>query len=417
MRPQLQSDATVPVEPARVTAVGGMRRASGADAALRPFFLGSMSPTGRATLTIDHSAIAANLGILRAVSGVEVMGVVKADAFGLGAVPVARTLAANGVASFGVATIEEAIELRRGGLTLPILAWLAQPGADLTEALRLRIELSCSTPGMLQTIAATARGLGLTALVHLEADTGMNRGGASAADWPELCRNAAELEAVGEIRVVGVWSHLARADNPHWSAVAGQVHRFNDATAAAFAGGLHPSQRHLASSGAALAHPQTRYTLARCGAALYGIEPVEHRKFGLHPVVRVSARVQHVRRVAAGSSVGYGPGHLIEAPTTLALIPLGYADGVPRSLASTGWLGIAGRRFPIVGAVSMDQVMVDVGDSDVRVGDEAVLVGDPQRGEPSLAEVAAWAGTIPQEILTNLGSRFETIRIGAPRVA
>ena len=376
-----------------------------------------MTPTGRATLVIDHSAIAANLAILRAVSAVDVMGVVKANAFGLGAVAVARTLAANGVASFGVATIEEALELRRGGLTLPILAWLALPTSDLAEALRLRIELSVSTTGMLQAIAAAARQRGVTARVHLEVDTGMNRGGASALDWPALCQSAAELEATGQIRVVGVWSHLARAGNPHWSAVASQVLRFDEATSIAHTSGLRPTRRHLASSGAALAHPQTRYTLARCGAALYGIEPVDHQRFGLHPVVRVSARVQHVRRVAAGSAVGYGTGHLITAPTTLALIPLGYADGVPRSLADTGWLTIAGRRCPIVGAVSMDQILVDVGDADVSVGDEAVLIGDPKLGEVSLAEVADWASTIPQEILTNLGGRFETIRIGAPRVA
>lgn len=374
-------------------------------------------PAAAATLTIDHSALAHNLALVCRVSGVDVMAVVKADGFGLGAVQVARTMAAAGASSLGVTSIDEALALRRAGLTLPILAWLAHPGADLAGAIRSRIELSAATIEMVLAVSTAADKLGVTAGVHLEADTGLKRGGASATDWPELCRVAARLERAGSIRVVGVWSHLARAAHPHWSAVEGQVEDFQLAVGEAFATGLRPSRIHLANSGAALAHPRARFTESRSGAALFGIEPVEGREFGVRPVVRVGARILHVREVHAGDAVGYNAGWVAPGATRLGLVPIGYADGVPRTLSGTGWLSVRGRPCRIVGAISMDQLLVDLGDLDAQPGDEAVFLGDPAMGEPSLGEVAARAGTIPQEILTNLGNRFERIHRGAQNVA
>ena len=377
-------------------------------------------PTAAATLTVDHTAFAHNLGVMRRVSGVDVLAVVKANGFGLGAVPLARTAAASGATALGVATIDEAIALRTAGLTLPILAWLPHPGADLATALRLQIDIACGTEEMLTAVAATATVVGVKARVHLEADTGMHRGGASPLEWPELCRAAARLERAGTVRVVGVWSHLANPGHPHWSAVANQVDAFTLALGSAYASGLQPEHHHIASSGAALAHPRTRFTLVRAGAGLYGIEPVEGHEFGLRPVVRVAARIVQVKRVRAGSAVGYGAGHVTQDATTLAVVPFGYADGVPRSLANTGEVSVGGIRCRIVGAVSMDQIVVDLGTGPAAAavaGDEIVLIGDPQAGEPSLAEVAQWAGTIPQEILTGLGDRFARVHEGAQNVA
>ncbi len=376
----------------------------------------SVWPRSAATLTVDHAAVAENLRILRESAGVDVMAVVKADGFGLGAIELSRTLAANGASALGVTTVDEAIVLRRAGLTLPVLAWLGHPGADIATALRLRVELSCASEEMLVAVAATAAVLGLVARIHLEVDTGMHRGGAAPLHWEDLCRSAARLERAGSLRVAGIWSHLARAGHPHWSAVADQEEAFRLALGSALASGLQPIA-HLASSAAALAHPRTRHDLVRCGAALYGIEPVEGRNYGLRPVVRVAARILQLRAVGAGSSVGYGAGHITREATTLALLPLGYADGVPRSLAGTGQVSIAGMRCPIVGAVSMDQLVVDVGQLELQPGDEAVLIGDPEAGEPSLADIARLAGTIPQEVLGNLGARFERIHLGAQRVA
>lgn len=370
-----------------------------------------------ATLTIDHAAIAANVRILAEVAEADVLAVVKANGFGLGAVDVARTAVASGAAALGVATIDEAIELRRGGLVVPVLAWLGHPSGDLATALRLRVELASATEEMLTAIAATAAALGVVARVHLQVDTGMHRGGADVTDWPNLCRVAARFERAGTIRVVGVWSHLANASNAHWSAVEPQVIAFKLALGTAVASGLRPERVHLASSGATFAHPRTRFSLVRCGAAMYGIEPVEGRRYGLHPVVRVAARIAQLQRVEADAAVGYGGGFVTSRPTTLALVPIGYADGVPRSLSGIGRVSVNGRLCPIVGSVSMDQIVVDVGNAPVATGDEVVFIGDPLRGEPSLAQVARWAGTIPQEILTGLGDRFERVHSGAQRVA
>jgi len=383
----------------------------------RPAARATRAESAAAVLTIDHAAIAANIALMREGVGVDVLVVVKANGFGLGAVQVARTAITAGASALGVATVDEAIELRTAGISQRVLAWLGHPRADIAAALRLRIELGAGTTEMLTAIAATATALGMQARVHLQADTGMHRGGARGEDWTELCRLAARFERSGTVRVVGVWSHLANPSNAHWSAVADQVIEFNLDLGTAIACGLRPEDAHLASSGAALAHSRTRYSLVRAGAAIYGIEPVDSRQYGFLPVARVAGRVSALQSVGAGASVGYGGGFVTSHPTTLALVPLGYADGIPRTLAGTGWVSINGVRARIVGAISMDQVVIDVGGLPVASGDEVVFVGDPARGEPSLAEVARWAGTIPQEILTGLGSRFERVHLGAVRVA
>ncbi|MFF1573089.1 alanine racemase [Leifsonia sp. NPDC058292] len=372
-----------------------------------------------ATLTVDHDAIAHNVGVLRAVAGVPVLAVVKADGFGLGMARVARTALRAGAGALGVATVDEALRLRASGVTARLLAWLSDPHSDLGAAIRLGVELGCPSERMLEEIAARARVVGITARVHLEVDTGLSRGGADAADWAALCRLAAEHERFGTLRVVGVWSHLARANEPHPSATASAVDAFRSAVTVATAAGLTPDVLHLASSGAALAHPETRFSLVRCGQALFGVQPVDGERFDLRPALRLTSRIVQLRRVPAGTPVSYGGDYRTAAETVLALVPLGYADGIPRSAGDTGEVSIRGHRCRVVGRVSMDQLIVDAGPvgRDVREGDDVVVIGDPALGEPGLDEWAHWAGTIPQEVMTGFGSRVIREHRGAVRVA
>jgi alanine racemase len=372
-----------------------------------------------ATLTVDHDAIAHNVGVLRAVSGVPVLAVVKADGFGLGMALVARTALRAGAAALGVATVDEALQLRSAGVTARLLAWLSDPQSDLASAIRLGIELGCPSERMLEAIAARARLVGITARVHLEIDTGLSRGGADPDEWERLCHLAAGLERYGTVRVVGVWSHLARANEPHPSATASAVDAFRRAARVARDAGLTPDVLHLASSGAALSHPATRFSLVRCGQALFGVQPVDGERFDLRPAVRLTSRVVQLRQVKAGTPVSYGGDYRTAADTVLALVPLGYADGIPRAAGDRAEVTLHGRRCRVVGRVSMDQLIVDAGPvaADVRDGDEVVVIGDPADGEPGLDEWAHWAGTIPQEIMTGFGQRVRREHRGAVRVA
>jgi alanine racemase len=372
-----------------------------------------------ASLSVDHDAIAHNAAVVRSIAGVPVMAVVKADGFGLGMAQVARTALRGGATALGVATVEEALKLRSSGIVARVLAWLVDPRSDLATAIRLGVELGCSTEGLLDAIVAEARALGITARVHLEIDTGLARSGADPGSWERLCRAAAEYERFGALRVVGVWSHLARANESHPSATASEVDAFTDAAVVAAEAGLTPDVLHLASSGAALAHPSTRFSLVRCGQALFGLQPVDGRHYPLRPVVRLTSRIVQLRRVSAGTPVSYGGGYRTAAQTTLALVPLGYADGIPRLAGDRAEVMLRGRRCRVVGRVSMDQLIVDAGPvaTEVAEGDEVVLIGDPADGEPGLAEWAHWAETIPQEIMTGFGPRVRREHRGAARVA
>ncbi|MFF1878785.1 alanine racemase [Leifsonia sp. NPDC058230] len=372
-----------------------------------------------ATLAVDHDAIAHNTALVATTAAVPVMAVVKADGFGLGMAQVARTAVRGGAIALGVATVDEALSLRSSGITARVLAWLVDPLSDLADAIRLGVELGCSTVTLLEAIVAEARALGITARVHLEIDTGLSRSGADPGSWERLCRAAAEHERFGAVRVVGIWSHLARANESHPSATASAVDAFTDAAVVAAEAGLTPEVLHLASSGAALAHPSTRFSLVRVGQALFGVQPVDGRHYPLRPVLRLTSRVVQLRRVPAGTSVSYGGGYRTATETTLALIPLGYADGIPRLAGDRAEVMLRGRRCRVVGRVSMDQLIVDAGpvSSDVAEGDEVVLIGDPDAGEPGLAEWAHWAETIPQEIMTGFGPRVQREHRGAARVA
>jgi alanine racemase len=352
-----------------------------------------------ATRTIDHAAIAHNVRTIARESGRPVMAVVKANGFGHGAIEVAHTALASGATWLGVATIDEALALRGAGFTCPIFAWIVDPWCDLDSAVREQIALSCANVETLAAVAEAAARVGERASIHLELDTGMARGGSSPELWPRLC--AAARVATG-VSVDGVWSHLALAALTGESHVHAAVARLESGIHVARLAGLNPRHLHLANSAGALAHPSTRLTMVRAGAGIYGIETVHDANFGLVPAMRVNSRVTQLREVGPGTGVGYLHEFRAEHVATLALVPVGYGDGLPKA---GGFVSIDGNRFPIRGAVSMDQIIVEV-DHQVALGDEVVLLGDARRGEPSALDWARLSHTVPHDVFTGLGERI-----------
>lgn len=366
---------------------------------------------------IDLDAIAANVEQLRrGVGRAEVMAVVKADGYGHGMVPAARAALRGGATWLGVAFVEEALGLRGAGIDVPILAWLSSPQTDLAAAAAAGIDVSVSAPWGLDNAVSAAASAGRPVRVHLKADTGLGRGGATATEWPQLCRAAAKQVADGSLDVIGVWSHLAYADSPGNPTIAAQQERFKCALAVAEDAGLNPKVRHLANSAATLALPDTHYDLVRPGIAIYGLSPGPavgtSSGLGLRPAMRLRADIALVKRVPAGQGVSYGHRYTTSVETTLALVPLGYADGVPRNATNVGPVAIDGQRFTIAGTVCMDQFVVDVGDADVRVGQSAVLFGPGDDEEPTADDWAAALGTINYEIVSRVGARVPRLYIG-----
>jgi alanine racemase len=251
------------------------------------------------------------------------------------------------------------------------------------------------------------------ARVHLKCDTGLSRGGATATDWPELCEAAAKAEADGSVTVVGVWSHLASSERgPQHPTNAEQARVFADAFEVAASKGLSPQVRHLANSGGLLSDPATRFDLVRAGAALYGLATVAGRRpedDGLRPVMSLLSRVALTKRVPAGSGVSYGHSYTTSREATLALVPLGYGDGVPRAAGNVAPVQVTGQRHRVCGNVAMDQLVVDVGDDPVSAGDEVVLFG---AGGPTVQEWADALGTIDYEIVTRIGARVPREHVG-----
>jgi alanine racemase len=364
-----------------------------------------MTTNPRAEVLVDLGAIRHNVRRLVDATHAQVMAVVKGDAYGHGAVPATRAALDGGATWLGVCTIEEALELRDAGIEAPILSWLHAPDEDFTPALQAGVDLSVASMRALGSITDAARRTRTTANLHLKADTGLSRGGAQPADWPELVQRAAKAEAEGVARVRAVWSHLAHADAPEHPTIDAQARRFQAAYEIALDAGLRPS-RHLANSAAALTRPDLHFDLVRPGIAVYGLSPVPERgDFGLIPAMTFRARVLLVKRVPAGEGVSYGHTWTTERETTLAQVPVGYADGVPRALSGRLDVLVNGVRRPVVGRVCMDQVMVDCGDHPVCEGDEVVFFGPGTRGEPTAQDWADALGTIHYEVVTGVGGR------------
>jgi alanine racemase len=362
----------------------------------------------QAEVRIDLGAIAANVARLRAAApGAELMAVVKADGYGHGMVPVARAATRAGATALGVCTLDEALALRRAGITVPVLAWLVAPGQPLADGIAADVELSAATPGQLDELVAAGVRAGRPARVHLKVDTGLGRGGAARDGWPALVEAAAKAHADGAVEVVGVWSHFARADEPDQPVNGAQLAAFRDALAVAERVGITPRYRHIANSAAALTRPGSHFDMIRTGIAIYGLSPVPGRRFGLRPAMTARARVILAKRVPAGHGVSYGHTYRTERETTLAVLPVGYADGIPRSASNRGPIALAGRVRRIAGRVCMDQVVLDCGDDPVAAGDVAMIFGPGDNGEPTADDWAEAVGTINYEIVT---------RFGGPRV-
>ncbi|GAB3155641.1 alanine racemase [Micromonospora sonneratiae] len=354
---------------------------------------------------VDLDAIAHNTRLLAAQTNATMLAVVKANAFGHGVQAVTRTVLDAGAQWLGVTSRAEALELRDVGITAPILSWLHAPDEDFAPVITADVDLSAASVDHLVGIAASARRIGIPANVHLKADTGLSRGGATDRNWPELVSQARSLEQAGLIRVRGVWSHLANAEQPDHPSVAGQIHEFKRALTFARATGLSPEVTHLANSAALIGVPEAHFDLVRAGIALYGPEPMTDRTVGLRATMTLRSRVILTKRVPAGTGVSYGHDYTTSHETTLVLVSIGFADGVPRCAGSRAEVWIRGRRCPIAGRIAMDQFVADVGDLPVRTGDEVLVFGTGERGEPTVTEWAGWAGTNPHEILTGIGAR------------
>jgi alanine racemase len=359
----------------------------------------------QAEVRIDLDAIRDNVATLRASTTAEVMAVVKGDGYGHGMLPSARAALAGGATWLGVCTLDEALELRRGGITAPVLAWLVAPGMPLHEGVAADVDLNAGSLDQLGELVTAARRVQRPARAHLKLDTGLARGGATAADWPALLEAAAKAQAGGEVEVVGIWSHFAYADAPGHESIDRQLAAFADGLDVAQRYGITPRYRHIANSAATLSRPDAHYDLVRTGIAVYGLSPLPRGyETGLRPAMTARARVSLTKRVPAGQGVSYGLTYVTQRETTLALVPLGYADGVPRHASNAGPVELGGRTRTIAGRVCMDQIVLDIGDDPVAAGDVATLFGPGDGGGPTATDWADAAGTINYEIVTRFGS-------------
>jgi len=360
---------------------------------------------------VDLAAIRHNVELLGGrAAGAGLMAVVKADGYGHGIIPAARAAVAGGASWLGVATLDEAMTVRRAGLDVPLMCWLYAPGEWFDDAIAAGVDLSATSVDQVAEIAQAAGRAGRPARLHLKADTGLSRSGATPADWPSLVDAALRAQADGLVTVVGLWSHFACADEPGHPSIAAQLGVFDDAVELAEKAGVRPEVRHIANSAATLTLPEARYDLVRPGIAVYGLDPIPSlgpaRRLGLRPAMTLVGRLALVKRVGAGAGVSYGHRYTTSAETTLGLVPLGYADGIPRQGTNLLQVQAAGKRRRIAGTVCMDQFVIDVGDDEIRAGDEVILFGPGDQGEPTAQDWAEMLGTISYEIVTRIGARI-----------
>lgn len=369
-----------------------------------------ISERPRAEVVIDLGAVRANVVRLRSlVAPAQVMVVVKADGYGHGMLPIAAAARTAGATWLGVATLEEVVQLREAGDTGRILMWLAVPGESYDEAVSAGVDVTASSHWQLADVVAAVGRVGRAARLQLKVDTGLSRNGAPPDQWPGLVQSARTAQDAGQVRLTGVWSHLACADEPGHPTVAAQEAIFRDALVAVEANGMAPGLRHLANSAGALTRPSCHFDLVRCGLASYGLSPIPQvssaAQLGLRPAMTLRGRLAAVKRVPAGSGVSYGHTHTTPQATTLGLVPLGYADGVPRHASNRAQVWVAGSRCPLVGNVCMDQCVVDLGDCAAAPGDEVVLFGAGDSGEPTALDWAEAAETISYDIVSRIGPR------------
>lgn len=358
----------------------------------------------RAEAIVDLSAIAANVKKLKAASGTALMAVVKADAYGHGLVPVAQSAINAGASWLGVALVEEAHSLRAAGITAPILAWLVSPGSNFAAAIDAQIDLAVPSLDIFKEIVAT----GKRARIHIEVDTGMTRGG-FLEEWSEFLKSD-----FSNVEVVGIFSHFARADEVNEIQNQSQLVNFEKAVADLAVVGVVPQLKHLANSAAALTNQSAAFDLVRTGIAMYGLTPdLKHlgtsKSLGLVAAMEVRAKLHLVKQVPANSPVGYGATESTSRNTVLGVVAMGYADGIPRVAKAAG-VFFAGKRSPIIGRVSMDQFVVDLGpQTSAKAGDYVVIFNNGAAGEFTAEDWGLASSSINYEITTRIGPRVPRI--------
>ncbi|KAA1397371.1 alanine racemase [Aeromicrobium ginsengisoli] len=367
----------------------------------------------QAEAVIDLDAFRANIAALKACAPQSAfMTVVKADGYGHGAARVARAARDAGSEWLGVATLDEALALRRAGDRGDLLCWLAAPGADFAAVIDAGVEVTASSTDQLAEILAAPATV--RPKVQLKVDTGLSRNGAFGEQWTELVAAATVAQMGGAVEITGVWSHLACADEPGHPANGAQEAAFNAAVDELRAAGVEPALRHLSNSAATLTRPSAHFELVRVGIAAYGIRPDPRMTYetALTPVMTLRARLAAVKRVPAGASVSYGHTWTAERETTLGLVPIGYGEGILRTASNRAEVGFAGGRARQVGVVCMDQFVVDLGDAEAARGDLVTVFGPGADGEPTAEDWAEAAGTIAYEVVTRLGGRIERTYVG-----
>jgi len=346
------------------------------------------------------------------------MGVVKADAYGHGDRQVAQLLRSIGAEWLGVALPAEALTLRAAGDRGRLLAWLWAPGdPGLIDCIAADVDLSVSSDLGLVEVVKAAQRIGKPARVHMKVDTGLTRNGLPRESWKSVFSSAAAAQEAGLIEIVGVWSHLASADETENPANDEQARVFREACALLDDIGIRSLIRHLGNSAAALSRPDLALDVLRAGIAIYGLTPGAamgtSRDLGLTPAMTLRARLAHVKTITPGTRVSYGGSWVAEQSTTVGLVPVGYADGIPRSASNRAEVLVGNRRCPVLGVIAMDQFVVDLGStSSDQPGEEVVVFGSGASGEPTADDWAAWAGTIGYEIVTRVSARVPREYIG-----
>ena len=368
-------------------------------------------PAAERSAVVDVAAIRHNVRHLAEIAKpARLMAVVKADAYGHGALEVARAALDAGAAWLGTAHISEALALRTAGITAPIVAWLHTADSDFSAAVAANIDIGVSG-WELEAVVAAARELEVPARVHLKIDTGLGRNGCPEELWESFVGEALACQEEGLLRVVGIFSHLAVADEPRRTETDQQLRKFRDAVAVAEDAGVDHEVRHIANTPAVLSRPDSHFDLVRVGLGMYGLSPFAGQsaaELGLIPAMTLKTRIANCKEVPAGQGVSYGLHYRTAEPTTLALVPVGYADGIPR-VATGGPVMVNGEVFPVVGRIAMDQMVIDLGRIGIAgtaesfLGKEAVLFG--AAGAPSVDEWAQAAGSINYEIITRISGR------------
>ena len=368
----------------------------------------------RASAEINLSAITQNFKSIKSRTTADVLAVVKADAYGHGLIPVSKALEEAGADWFGTALLEEAINLRKAGILKPIISWLTPLGEDFKSAIDLDIDLGIPSIDLLDEVIKAASLTGKTARIHLEIDTGMSRGGVLS-EWDQLIKSVLVGVNLKQLKVIGIWSHFARADEPAELMNQEQLSLFEEKVNQAKTAGIDAQFIHIANSAALFTNKSTHKNIIRSGIALFGLSPDvktigDSSSLGLKPAMKLKAKLNLVKEVKAGSSVGYGGTAVLKSDTKLGVVALGYADGIPRNTNNLAGVFVDKKRAPIIGRVSMDQFVVDLGvTSNAKTGDEVIVFGDGSGDEYTVDEWAKAANTINYEIITRIGPRVPRI--------